>query len=67
MMCPKCRSTILRIRRITGIERILTVLTSKRKYLCPACGCEFRAPDRRKVPREGDDLAAAVLAGRNPR
>lgn len=68
MMCPKCRSTILRIRRVTGIERVLSFLTRKRKYLCPACGCEFRGPDRRMLPRgDTDDLPSAALAGRTPR
>lgn len=39
------------------------VLTSKRKYRCRECGQVFRAPDRRKTPREGDAVAAAKAIG----
>jgi len=51
-MCLKCRSTRLRIRRVTGIERLLVLLTQKRKYVCGDCGYTFRAVDRRSDPRE---------------
>src|SRR5580700_6010524 len=41
-MCLKCRSTRLRIRRVTGIERIAAFFTQKRKYVCGDCGFSFR-------------------------
>lgn len=57
-MCPRCRSTILMIRQATGVERLMIFLTQKRKYLCPICNLSFRAPDRRRIPR--DEVPAGI-------
>jgi hypothetical protein len=62
-MCPKCRSTSLKINPVKGLERLLVILTDKRHYRCRDCGCPFRAKDRRKHPREGDAIEAARAAG----
>ncbi len=62
-MCLKCRSARLRIRRITGIERIAVFFTQKRKYLCADCGFSFRAVDRRLDPREADWYAVIRASG----
>jgi hypothetical protein len=43
------------IRRAKGWERMMIHLTGKRKYTCVSCGHVFRAPDRRRVPREQDE------------
>lgn len=58
MCCPKCYNDHLLIRRNNGFERVMIFLTSKRKYVCMSCAHAFRAPDRRRVPREQD---AAIL------
>jgi hypothetical protein len=52
MCCPKCYHDHLLIRRRNGFERVMIFLTSKRKYVCMSCAHAFRAPDRRRVPRE---------------
>jgi hypothetical protein len=31
---------------------LLIMLTGKRQFRCRGCDCVFRAPDRRKAPRE---------------
>jgi hypothetical protein len=62
-MCLKCRSTRLRIRRVTGIERIAAFFTQKRKYVCGDCGFSFRAIDRRRDRREGDAYAVIRASG----
>jgi hypothetical protein len=65
-MCPSCGWTTLKIKRREGIERILILFTGKRKYLCVACYKEFRMPDRRRSPREREQVVGALgeLAGR---
>jgi hypothetical protein len=63
-MCPVCRSTILKIRQIAGIERIRVLLTNTRKFHCEECGTDFRALDRREVSRQsGNAYSAARAAG----
>lgn len=57
MCCPKCYNDHLLIRRKNGLERVMIFLTSKRKYVCMTCAHVFRAPDRRRVPRENDGVA----------
>lgn len=54
MCCPKCYNDHLLIRRNNGLERIMVLLTSKRKYVCMTCAHVFRAPDRRRISREED-------------
>jgi hypothetical protein len=61
-MCPKCRSVKLKIKPAKGCERILVLFTGKRKFLCVDCGLDFRAPDRRRVPREIRDGHSAERA-----
>lgn len=51
-MCPKCGSSFLLIKHKTMYERFLIAMTGKRKYCCQDCGIYFRAPDRRRLPRE---------------
>jgi DNA-directed RNA polymerase subunit RPC12/RpoP len=52
MECPKCRSTVLMIRRKTGLERLRCFFTGLRSYRCRDCDQKFRAPDRRRAPRD---------------
>ena len=47
-----CFGDDLMIKSLSGFERICFLFTGKRKYKCRACGFAFRAPDRRRVPRE---------------
>jgi hypothetical protein len=47
-----CFDDDLMIKALSGIERICSFWTGKRKYKCRACGFSFRAPDRRRTPRE---------------
>jgi hypothetical protein len=62
-MCIRCRSASLKIKRATGIEGFMVLLTQQRKFLCMDCGCTFRAPERRHVPREADAFAAERASG----
>jgi hypothetical protein len=39
----------------------MVLLTQMRKYRCADCGCTFRAPDRRIVPRESNAFVAERL------
>ena len=68
-MCPKCRSSSLKIRRLVGFERIIALITEKRKYLCLACSHRFRAPDRRQHPRKvhPDNVPAGAVVAPSPR
>jgi len=59
MTCPKCKSSELRIRQATGIEFVVLLFISLRKYRCRGCGHSFRAEDRRKAAREGVRSEAA--------
>ena len=52
LKCAKCGSDQLALRALTGFEDLMTLFTKKRKYLCLACKHKFRAPDRRRFPRE---------------
>lgn len=61
MGCPSCKSNDLKIRQATGIEFIILLFISLRKYTCRRCGTKFRAPDRRKQSRElGPEARRAV-------
>jgi hypothetical protein len=53
----------LKIKRATGLERFMVLLTQQRKFLCMDCGCIFRASDRRRAPRETDAFAAERASG----
>ena len=57
-----CFGDDLMIKALSGIERIVVFWTGKRKYKCRACGFTFRAPDRRRFPRE---VPAGVTAASN--
>jgi hypothetical protein len=63
-MCPICHSTILKIKKRVGLERVASFLTGQRKYLCRDCWHVFRAVDRRRIARmdEADQLAAPLAA-----
>jgi tRNA(Ile2) C34 agmatinyltransferase TiaS len=52
MECPKCRSTLLMIRQKKGLERLRCFFTGERQFRCRDCDEKFRAPDRRRVPRD---------------
>jgi len=60
MQCPKCRSEYLMIKQKTGLERIRGFFTGLRTYRCRDCDLKFRAPDRRRIPREPSLSAGAV-------
>lgn len=62
MECPKCRSTLLMIRHKTGLERLRIFFTGLREYRCRDCDQRFRAPDRRKAPRENPAYADKAVA-----
>lgn len=47
------------IRQKTGLERIRCFFTGLRLYRCMECDVKFRAPDRRRFPR--DEKAVAGL------
>ena len=47
--CPRCGSDEgLAMGRRDGFERIMILLTGKRKYRCRHCNGSFRAPDQRE-------------------
>ena len=50
-MCPHCRSDRLRIRQLTGLERLMVFFTRMRKYRCRDCHLSFRLADRRSTSR----------------
>jgi hypothetical protein len=52
MPCPACGSNKLKLREATGLERLILLFISKRKYRCRECNIAFRAPDRRRTRRE---------------
>jgi hypothetical protein len=52
MPCPVCGSSKLKLREATGLERLILLFISKRKYRCRECNLAFRAPDRRRTPRD---------------
>lgn len=60
MECPKCRSAELMIRQKTGFERLRVALTGLRDYRCCYCDTKFRAPDRRRKPRQESKLSMAA-------
>jgi transposase-like protein len=62
MPCPRCASNNLRIRQATGLEFLVLLFISKRRYTCRECDKVFRAPDRRQSRR--DEAANAVTARR---
>ena len=45
------------IKNYTGFERVRSFLTGLRGYICYDCHQKFRAPDRRKTPRESSSGA----------
>src|SRR6266699_4659525 len=46
-----CRSSFVMIRQLTGIDRLISCATQKRKYLCRDCNHVFRRPERRRGER----------------
>ena len=62
-MCPACQSDFLMIKKLEGFERLVVLLTEKRKYKCRDCDTNFRAPDRRRVPRETQLNVAGTRVG----
>jgi hypothetical protein len=62
MYCPKCGSPNLDVKRSTGFESFMVVVTGgKRKFVCRRCSSTFRALDpaeiraRAKAEAEEDD------------
>jgi len=51
MTCPNCKSDEMKIKAASGFERIMILLTGKRRYRCRSCEHSFRAPDRRSIRR----------------
>jgi len=66
MECPKCSSNQLMIRHKTGWERLMVFRTGLRLFWCQDCLHKFRAPDRRRFPREKAEAAEKVLVGVSP-
>lgn len=60
MECPYCRSNQLMIRQNTGLEWLRSAFTGLRQYRCRDCDTKFRAPDRRKTPRQ-EKMEAAIV------
>ena len=54
------------IRQKTGFERLVSFWTGMRLYLCRDCMHKFRAPDRRRFPRDKKQSAEKVLVGISP-
>jgi transposase-like protein len=54
-MCPRCKSKYLIIKERKGFERIMILLTGKRRYNCCDCDLVFRRKDRRRFQREQPD------------
>lgn len=52
MPCPTCASNNLRITQATGMEFLVLLFISKRRYTCRECDTVFRAPDRRQAKRD---------------
>jgi tRNA(Ile2) C34 agmatinyltransferase TiaS len=50
------------IRHKTGLERLRIFFTGLREYRCRDCDQRFRAPDRRKAPRENPAYADKAVA-----
>jgi uncharacterized protein YbaR (Trm112 family) len=67
LVCPDCHSESLKIKHLKGWERVMVLLSDKRKYFCKECGLGFRARDRRRIPRAENALdspwAAAIFRG----
>ena len=59
-MCPNCHSTVLKIKKRVGLERIASFLTGQRKYRCRECRHVFRAVDRRQMTRMDEAAPLAV-------
>jgi hypothetical protein len=59
MPCPACGSNKLRLREATGLEYLILLFISKRKYRCRECRLAFRMPDRRRVPRDKPEAGKA--------
>jgi len=61
VQCPYCKSMLVLTRGITDFgERMATLFTRKRGYLCEMCGYSFRARDPRKARR----VAGAAKPGK---
>lgn len=60
--CPGCNSENLLIKAPKRMERLMILLTRKRKYRCKDCGTGFRMPDRRRISRDHDAAEALSRA-----
>ena len=65
LACEKCDCENLRMKKAVGMERLMVLLTGKRKYHCVHCEHAFRAPDRRRYPR-GEPSDAAARTANSP-
>jgi hypothetical protein len=52
-----CGSDCLAMRKRTGLEVIVGHFTNRRKYFCLICKHKFRAQDRRRRTRLGEEYA----------
>lgn len=55
------------LRAATGLEFLILLFITQRRYRCRDCKTSFRAPDRRLTPRAEMDFQAAglpVVSGR---
>jgi transposase-like protein len=58
MPCPDCGSTKLLFREATGLEWLVLLFISRRKYRCFDCKRAFRAFDRSGESREEPEMVA---------
>jgi transposase-like protein len=49
LSCPKCCSDNLDMKKSRGLERILILLSGKRKFRCHHCNNGFRAIDHNRT------------------
>jgi hypothetical protein len=58
LKCTHCSAVTLAVRKRSGFELVMILLTGKRKYVCLNCKHAFRAVDRRRFPRESSEEGA---------
>jgi len=52
LKCTECGARQLAVRKRSGLEMVMVLLTGKRKYICLNCKHGFRAVDRRRFPAQ---------------
>jgi transposase-like protein len=57
LSCPRCSSDNLDMKKSRGVERIMILLSGKRKFRCDHCSYGFRAIDH----SHGENAAGEFL------